>query len=153
MNMAKKITLMAVVAGLMASTAVAAPDGNGAKREPITRADRIEQAAARFDAADKDGDGFLNAEEARSAAKDRHAKKGGKKVDREPREGGKEREGKSGKRAFEPISRASVLKKAGERFDQADKDGDGVLSREEARAAKKAWGGKMKDRREVHADK
>lgn len=47
--------------------------------------------------------------------------------------GGKERE---------PLTREAVLEKAAERFDAADKDGDGVLSREEAKEMRGKMGGK-----------
>lgn len=148
MNMVKKIPLMAVVAGLLASTAMAAPDGAKGERKSITRAEVIEKAGARFDAADKDGDGYLDAEEARAAAKKHRGGKEDKMMrrpDREPREGAEA--GERPKRQFDPISRAAALEKAAERFDTADKDGDGVLSPEEHRDAKKARGAKMKEKR------
>ena len=151
MNMLKKIALLTVAASLMASTAIAAPSGDGAKREPVSRAERLERAGERFDAADKNNDGLLNAEERRDVAKERRAKKGEKKKDRkadgEPRKGKGDGKGKKGERKFEPISRDSALEKAGERFDKADKNGDGVLSPEEMRAAKKARGEMRKEKR------
>lgn len=151
MNMAGKITIMAVVAGLMASTAIAAPDGAKGKRKSITRVELLEKAGARFDEADKDNDGVLDAEEARSAAKDRHGAKRDKmkehSPDREAREGAKGERPQRPDRQFEPITRAAALEKAGGRFDTADVDGDGVLTPEERRSAMKARGEARKEKR------
>lgn len=50
----------------------------------------------------------------------------------------------------EPLTREAALELAGKRFDAADKNGDGVLSREEAKDMRFQKGGKKGDRKGEH---
>jgi Ca2+-binding EF-hand superfamily protein len=143
---AKNITVMAVIAALMASVAVAEPDGNkGGKGEgkSITREEALERAAKRFDTTDKNGDGVIDADE----AKKRWAQKRADMKKKHPDRKSSAEKADTGK-VWEPISRADALERAAKRFDANDKDGDGVLTPEERKAAKKADRKKKKEARD-----
>lgn len=141
---ARNLTVVAIVAGLLASTAVAAPEAPKEGGKSISRAEMLERAEARFAKADKDGDGFLSVEERRENKPKKGAKKRGGADGAETGDDGK---AKKPKREIKPISRAEFLEKAEQRFDAADKDGDGHLTPDERKAAKKADRKKVKEKR------
>ncbi len=122
------IAALAVLSTVIAST-VSAAQHSGEK--PITRAEALERAAAHFDAADKNGDGTLDADEAR-ASRPEPMRPGNQERQRPARPGPDPQAG-SGGRDFAPLTRAEAMKQAAVRFDAADKNGDRVLSIEEMR--------------------
>ena len=131
MNIAGKTGIIAVIATLTALAASTASAQQQPPREmkPLPRAEAMKMAGARFDAADKNHDGVLSPDEARTARPE------GRPNDAQGQKGRQrpapERQGASG-----PISRADMLAHEAERFDAADRNGDGVLSVEEQREAR-----------------
>ncbi|HSG34793.1 MAG TPA: EF-hand domain-containing protein [Sphingomonadaceae bacterium] len=126
----------------------------------LSKADREAKARERFEAADTDGNGQLSFEEATAA------REGGRDALREhlgetrrgsrmgegPMMGGRDGRGLHSLAGIvrhadgngdEQISRSEFTAAALARFDQADADGDGTISREERRAAR----GKMRQGR------
>ena len=128
--------IVALLSGVVATASHAAQHQPAA---PLARAEALEQAAKRFDAADADGNGVLSEAEARAAHADRGDRGEGRPEGRpqgrpEGKGGAKpQRPAPEARGAFEPLSRADALAQAAERFDAADANGDGVLSADEMR--------------------
>ena len=137
MKLAGKIgtatVIVALLSGVVATASHAAQHQPAA---PLARAEALEQAAERFDAADADGNGVLSEAEARAAHADRGEGRPEGRPQRRPEgKGGAkpQRPAPEARGAFEPLSRADALAQAAERFDAADANGDGVLSADEMR--------------------
>lgn len=113
MTYAGKTAILAVAFALTGA-AVQAEGTGGRDFAPLTKAEAIEKAVERFEAADVDGDGTLTVEEMRKGAKKmrdtgKHGQKGRRGEDRQAR----------------PQHDPSKL------FERLDANGDGSLSEEE----------------------
>lgn len=137
MKLAGKIgTATVIVALLSGVVATASHAAQHQPEAPLARAEALEKAAERFDAADADGNGVLSEAEARAAHADRgEGRPEGRPQGRPEGKGGAkpQRPAPEARGAFEPLSRADALAQAAERFDAADANGDGVLSADELR--------------------
>ncbi|WP_343521198.1 hypothetical protein [Sphingomonas sp.] len=118
------LTASAIGAMLVAGVAIATQtDTPMAPRQPLSKAQMLERADARFDRMDANKDGQLSAEERKAGAETARAamaeKKGGEMADFMP---GARRGGRMADRAME----------------RADTNGDGMISKDENRAAVEA---------------
>lgn len=130
---------MTLMAAAGTASALSVDLGSG-----LGRGKAIEMAAARFDRADVNGDGILSREEMQS----QHAarKKSPTADDRNAQDAVK------GERV-EGIRRGRAIAKAVARFDRADTNADGILSRDEMKAQRSARKEKINERRHgVDAD-
>ena len=146
------ILAIAAAAGLGLTTAAAQERGDrdGPFADGVlTRAEAQETALARFDRVDANQDGFVSESE-REAAKARRAERAGE------RGGERQRRGRRGGRRGEQgdrlalidanddgfVSRDEARDAALARFDAADADGDGEVTREEVRGRRGERGGR-----------
>lgn len=127
MKFASKISIITVIATLstMAGSAASAQQ-QPREMSPLLRAEALRQAGERFDAADKNHDRRLSAEEARAGRPEGRPGKG-------QGTGQQQRPAPQPQGEFKPISRAEAIKREAEQFDAADKNGDGVLGVAEMR--------------------
>lgn len=129
------IAVAALAAALPAAASAERPDRPERPRGDITKEDALSRATERFNEADANGDGYLSLEELTKEGDDRRAR--------------------HAERMFESqdenddgfISLDEVTTHAEERFDMVDADGDGVITDEERKAARKEMRKRFKDQR------
>ena len=120
--MAMRMSLMAVVIGLMAGGSVLAAEGDDKPRERGPRdPERMQKLLEKFDA---DGDGKLNKEE-RTAAREARMAKRGEKGGEKAGEQARKRGGPRGPRGPQRMPDPAAL------FDKIDADGDGSINKDQ----------------------
>lgn len=131
--MPKLLPLIAASVTLLGTSAMAQP---GPRVEgDITKDEMVDNATERFERLDTNDDGFLSRDEVESAGEGRFAQAADRLFDRQDTN----QDGM--------VSLEEALAHSEARFDEADADGDGILTEEERAAARQEMRQRLKNRR------